>query len=248
MVKKSKSLTKSDTDSLVSDVRIAYNNFQSSWFHFAGLITKIHDESIWSTLGHGSFKEYCLVEFNDMNYSTIIKFINVMHSHIGSLLGKKVTKDPSAHLPAWETCYQLKIAESRLPKEEMPVLYKDVLDGNASLNKIKKKIREIQYVNDPDFVEIKDDDVFESDDINAVDELSDTEDVALSTSDQLAISCMSLSRKLRKGLETLNSTVEEGTRSTVDLAEVIYNDLLPVLNIYVDRMEEITKDEDEDNG
>ena len=230
-------------DDLVKDVRVAYSNFRSSWFEFAGLITKVHDDEAWTKLGHCSFKEYCLTEFSDMNYSTIIKFVSVMHSHLGKMLGSKVDKDPKASLPAWETCYQLQIAEKRLPENELPNLYKDVLDGKASLNRIKQKIKDINKRIEA-VVPVEDEpDVF---DIDAEDVDTDIEtNIVVDEIELQAASLIDSTKRMIKSLKSLTPRLVETTDMTVKLAELLYDKFVPVLNGFIDKMEMLSKEEDE---
>ena len=233
-------------DDLVKDVRVAYSNFRSSWFEFAGLITKVHDDEAWTKLGHCSFKEYCLVEFSDMNYSTIIKFVSVMHSHLGRLLGSKVDKDPKASLPAWETCYQLQIAEKRLPEDELPNLYKDVLDGKASLNRIKQKIKDINKRIDAVVPVAAESDVFDIDDED-VDVGDDVEtDIVVDEVELQAASLIDSTKRMTKSLKSLTPKLSETTDMTVKLAEFLYDKFVPVLNGFIDKMEMLSQDADDE--
>jgi hypothetical protein len=249
--KKKKAEVKTAED-LVDMTRMAYSNFRSSWFEFAKSITEVHDSEAWNKLGHTTFKEYCLVEFSDMSYSTIVKFVSVMHSHLGILLGSKVEKDPDAPLPAWETCYQVKIAETKLPEEEMPKLYRDVLDCNLSLNKVMKKIEDIKVKRDLIRVKadsISDEDAFKTIDVDVVDEDEvEVEDEVVSDEiDEIELQAkvlIGIAKNLRKGVESLSGQVEEGTELTVKLAEDLYEKLIPVLNMYVDKMEALTSEEE----
>jgi len=233
-------------EDLVSEVRVAYGNFRSSWFEFARAITIVHDSDAWNKLGHPSFKDYCLEEFTDMNYSTIVKFIGVMHGQIGRLLGSKVDKDPAASLPAWETCYQVQVAEKRLPEKEMPKLYKEVLDCNATLATIKEKIRKVGFKHEilkEKKETLKDEDVFNTDD---GDEVVDVEgEVIVDEIDEQAAFLIDVAKRLKKGLEALTEQVTSGTDKTVMLAEILYEKLIPIANAYIDKVEDITSDEGE---
>jgi len=232
-------------EELVGEVRIAYSNFRSSWFEFARAITTVHDSDAWNKLGHASFKDYCLSEFTDMNYSTIVKFVGVMHGQIGRLLGSKVDKDPAASLPAWETCYQVQVAEKRLPEKEMPKLYKEVLDCNATLATIKDKIRKVGFKHAilKEKETIKDEDVFKASD---KEEIVDIEtDAVIDEIEEQAKFLIDVAKRLKKGLEALTEQVSIGTDKTVLLAEILYEKLIPVASCYVDKIEDITRDEGE---
>jgi hypothetical protein len=245
--KKKKAEVKTAED-MVDHVRVAYRNFRSSWFEFAKSITSVHDSEAWNKIGYVNFKEYCIAEFADMNYSTIVKFVSVMHSEIGILLGTKVEKDPDTQLPAWETCYQIKIAEKNLPEEEMPKLYRDVLDCNLSRDKVIKKIIELKNKGLILAVaKIGDEEAFG--DVIDVEpgEDEDSDEVISDEIDEIEIQAkflIDLSKKLEKGVESLAGQVEEGTELTVKLAEVLYERLIPVLNMYVDKIESLTSEDE----
>lgn len=240
-IEKGEKTDKEIAEQLRNECRNAYGNFQKSWFEFARIVTEVQQSGAWEKLEFETFKEYCLEEFKDLNYGTIIKFIGIMSSKIGKLLTGKIEKEPLTALPAWETCYQLKVSEEKFPKEEVPKLYKDVLERKISVREIRQKIKEVSFNEGvkAKLVDISDDEVFK----NAV--IVDAEiDESI---DELGIqvnACIEAANLLVNGLPVITSKLVEGTDKTVELAELLYDKLVSVLNAYIDRVEELTTLED----
>jgi len=119
-------------DSLLGEAREAYKNFQHSWFRFAKKVTQVQKaEDSWINAGYDTFKDYCVAEFPDVSYTTILKFVRVIES-MGTALEARLTKTPEKKFPGFTACYEFLNVQDKLPKDEVPKIRKDVIEGNLS--------------------------------------------------------------------------------------------------------------------
>lgn len=106
-----------------------YGQMQRHWFMFAKEIRAIRDEHDCDILGVESFQKLCEREFPLLSYSTISKFIQIVEK-LGDQIDTRIGKKSDYILPAYETCYQLTAAESKVKAEEYTKLKKQILDDN----------------------------------------------------------------------------------------------------------------------
>lgn len=132
-----------DAEKLRDQARNSYLNFQKSWYEFAKVVAKIHDDDVWTALGYENFKAYCQEEFRDMGYSTIVKFIQVVKSW-GKEIEARLKKDPNQFLPSYETCYTLTASEDKFDKAEVPKLRKQVLDGKITVRDMRERVASLK--------------------------------------------------------------------------------------------------------
>jgi len=131
-------MKKGDT-SLLGETREAYRNFQFSWFQFAKKVKTVQDTDEWIKAGYENFKEYCLEEFPDVAYTTILKFIKVVDS-MGQALDQRLIKSPSDGLPAFTTCYDFLTHQDRIPKDEVPKIRKAIIEGKLTRHEMMEKV------------------------------------------------------------------------------------------------------------
>lgn len=130
-------------EQLCLDAKVAYRNFQGSWFQFAKKISEISKTDAWVDVRHESFKAYCLEEFPDMSFGVISKFITVIDSW-GATLEARVLKSPNEPLPSYDACYDVAIVEDKIPKEELPKLRKSVLDRTITRAEVRERLRDLR--------------------------------------------------------------------------------------------------------
>jgi hypothetical protein len=135
---KAVAMKKGDT-SLLGETREAYRNFQFSWFQFAKKVKVVQDTDEWEKAGYENFKEYCLDEFPDVAYTTILKFIKVADS-MGQALDQRLIKSPADGLPAFTTCYDFLTHQDRIPKDEVPKIRKAIIEGKLTRHEMMEKV------------------------------------------------------------------------------------------------------------
>ena len=124
-----------------NDARKAYAAFQMSWFDFAKIVAHIHNEELWAALGFENFKEFCVEEFKDVGYQTLVKFVHVVNDW-GESIETRLSKDSTYLPPSYETCYTLTASQDKLPKGVSPKLRKKILDGAVTTRDIRTQVAE----------------------------------------------------------------------------------------------------------
>lgn len=217
--------------------RTAYSRLQKSWFVFAKVVAEIHDSEAWASVGYASFKEYCVEEFKDLDYTTVSKFVKVVQSW-GKVIEKKLEKDPQACLPAWDTCYTLTSSESKFPSDILPKLRKDVLDGKISARTMRQKVKEILEKEDNEKSKAVVDQM--ESDVEAKTSETKTKIESVKTFDEIEAMAEKLivsTNNICEHLPVLTDSLAEGTRRTVKLAELFHEKLQPAVIKYLDAIE-----------
>jgi len=229
-----------DAEKLRDEARMAYGNFQKSWYEFAKVVAHIHNNDIWTTLGHETFKAYCQEEFRDIGYTTIFKFIQVVNSW-GDAIEDRLKKNPHQLLPSYETCYTLTAAQDRFPKAEVPKLRKQVLDGKVTVRDMRERVADLRGESNR-----KDDDAAErkiQKDLDNAQPLS----VKLSEGDGVDDACDVIEGKvdfLIENLPLFTKALKEPTEKLVALATKIQDVLVEeTINPFLDRIGEIAGEE-----
>jgi len=233
-----------DADGLRKQAREAYGRFQRGWFEFAKAVTAVHDTEAWGHMGYENFKEYCHEEFVDLDYSNIVKFVRIVKGYWGKAIESRLKKDPAADLPAWDTCYQLTAAEQRFPKEQIPKLRKEVLDGKISGRQMREQVRSLADDTTLESGKKKTKSVEREVEgataaTNADADSVEAEVIDVDDHEALAAEMIVHAKALADNLPHLSENVKEGGQKTVKLASVLWEDVYDQIADYVNHMEEI---------
>jgi len=222
----------------------AYAKLGRSWFEFAALVTRIHDEDAWKEMGFKSFREYCVDEFKNLDYSTVTKFVKVIKNW-GSVIEKRLEKDPEALLPSWDTCYTYTNSEEKIPKEEKGKIKKDILEGKVSASEIKSKVKELsedesEKKSKKELEDIeKDVDGVEGDD-------DDDDEVYEVTEEELVILIKKHAMAIMDNLPLLREEIsEEVSDGVVDLTDYLFNTLAEKIEEFADFIEDFGSEDEE---
>lgn len=128
---------KASPEGLLGETREAYKSYQRSWFRFAQKVTEVQRSGAWAEGGYDTFKDYCLAEFADITYPTMVKFVKVIES-MGPALEKRLTTVPEKALPGYTTCYELLLVQDKLPKDEVPKIRKNVIEGKLTREEVQQ--------------------------------------------------------------------------------------------------------------
>lgn len=118
-----------------------YSQMQRNWFQFAKEIKEIRDNHYYEALRCESFQKLCEREFPSVHFTTIVKFIHIVEA-LGEQLEKKM-ENPEYQLPAYDTCYRLTTAESRLKKEDFTKLKKGILENKFTVRAFREQLAEL---------------------------------------------------------------------------------------------------------
>jgi len=134
-----------ETEVIINKCREYYTNVQKTWYMFAKSLREIRDKDIYKAHGSLNLKEFCSKEFPSINYGTIIKTIKVVEK-FGHLIDEKLSDNPSYTLPAYESCYQLINAESKIPDRKHKDLVKKIFNGEVSFYRFREEMKRIVQV------------------------------------------------------------------------------------------------------
>jgi hypothetical protein len=132
-----------------TDARRAYGEMQKTWYMFAKVITNIRRTESFREMvsdhskdNFNTFQEFCEEEFSSISFSTIMKFTKIV-DRWEKILDARLSKDPHAALPAYESCYQLATVEEKLSKEDFQKLRKGIVEGKFGYHSLRERLKEI---------------------------------------------------------------------------------------------------------
>lgn len=132
-----------DSQAMREQARTAYLNFRRSWVGFANSVAEVKRSDAWRDLDYQSFKEFCLKEFSDIDYNSILKLVAIVEDNWIAAFDAKTKVDPTAYIPSYEACYMITAASNKIPKAAVPKLRKEVLDGKLNSRTVREKLKEL---------------------------------------------------------------------------------------------------------
>ena len=136
-------------EAMRDQARNNYRSLQRGWFEFAKSITQIVDTSAYTSLGHESFKSFCEAEYPDVAYTTLTKYVAVVHQY-GEEIETRLSANPETVVPALESLYQLASAQGRVEEgdrstaRKLSNLTKKVFEGDLSYHSLRDKLAELR--------------------------------------------------------------------------------------------------------
>lgn len=132
-----KRITKTVEIPAILELRQAYRELTSKWFHFAMKLRAVYDLGLWKEV-NASWSDFCESEFHELSPSTISKFLRVS-SEWGSSL-TPIANDPAKKLPSYELCYQLSIRARKISPDVFSRLKRSILDGKITKQQLLDEI------------------------------------------------------------------------------------------------------------
>jgi len=127
----------------VVGVSIKYlGEMQRSWYMFAKTVQFIKKNKVWEILKYDSFKEFCVAEYQNLHYDTLVK-MTIGADKFGKLIDKRLEDDPKYLPPPYESCYRLSAIESKIPELKFGELRDRVIEGELGIDPLREELKKI---------------------------------------------------------------------------------------------------------
>lgn len=126
--------------------REKYRDFARGWYGFGKAVAEIRNSEHFRVLGYKDFKAYVVDEFADMDYSVIIRMVNVVNAH-GGYIESFLDANPQKALPAYESLYAIQATQKKAEaagdesmQRKLTSLLKKVMEGEMSWGKLREEL------------------------------------------------------------------------------------------------------------
>lgn len=117
-----------------------YRGMQLSWYGFARDVAIISKTKAHLNYGYKTFKEFCLNEYQTLEYISIVKFVKIVQK-FGKSIEDRLKKEPNLTLPAYQALYELAAAEKDLEPTAVTKLKQELLDKIISYRQMRDKVK-----------------------------------------------------------------------------------------------------------